>query len=357
MGSAGIGVLAPASAAIVTGFANIRSLTFGAASTYSDDQLLAIFGLTFRVHKTEGWTPTGGQVEWNITSATTAQDVAVAFVAANNAQAGSTHTAATPVAGVTTCTAKLVGSAYNVAASGTATVTEATTQNGADPLYDPASPNTNVVLSTPGSTLTGDGTKPVVVTLAQLAALNPKFLTFEGQLGSAMQTVSAKALLGLTSLACDTLGGFEFTVEGKFDKDPGAVNSIGINGLYGDTEVSGIMHDYAIITAGAAVFQAGAAYATNASAGIGMQAGGTARGWFNFLIRCKRPSSLCGAQRRFEVEYAYLYNSDTNVVRARRYDVMLNEVGTFAEIDDVSLRSSTADMWPAIARWSFRGLP
>lgn len=104
----------------------VCTLQMAAASSYSNNQTVTpVGGITYEFKRVaSGWTPTGGAVVVvDIIAATTAQDVAVALVAAISAQASSTVTAVSSGAGLITLMAKASGSAYNVSIGGTASST------------------------------------------------------------------------------------------------------------------------------------------------------------------------------------------------------------------------------------------
>lgn len=117
-----------------TGVPCIQTIQFAAKASYSNNQTFSVGGIDYEYEVvTSGWSPTGGAVvAIDIHACTDAQSVSVAVAAAVNAQAGSTVTANTPVAGLLTVTAKTPGSAGNVLASGTGAITATITQYGVD---------------------------------------------------------------------------------------------------------------------------------------------------------------------------------------------------------------------------------
>ena len=200
--------------------------------------------------------------------------------------------------------------------------------------------------ATDNSILTSGPSGPVYKTIGQIVTQG------SGTTLALATTLSAKALLGVASLACDTLGGFEFVVSGTFNA-VGVGTSIGINGATPAGTLAREETD--VITGGTSVATADAAVSN--SLGVSTDVGG----WFLMSIGCKYPESIRGAARWLDIEYHYLQTlgngTTTYQIRHKKRRWYINEISPFSELTDVSLVGLSTDQWAVGCKWTFKRIP
>ena len=207
--------------------------------------------------------------------------------------------------------------------------------------------------------LGSDGSKPAAITLATLAASSPNFmLAYKGTTNSPGNVLDAVSLISaasqaaggpaITTLACDTLGGFEFEIHGTIAAITGT-QKIQINGS--DAAIGGSYSQVAIAagTGSAATF-------VNAANTLGIP--DTIGQWFMFRLTFRNPESTKLSPRGFDVRYSYLFQNSSNTVRVKDFVFQITETaGSLSEITNIALANTTPTMFQAGAVWSFRRLP